>query len=360
MKTLIMIGAGHSHLVAIGEILPKASKTTRVILVSDVSLAPYSGMLPGFLAGFYEEKEILFDLEKLRNHFGFELILDAAVEINSAQNSIRLSSGSVLTYDCLSINTGIWPTPLLTDKSSEERIIYAKPLSHLIPKWNQFLNTKNHMKIAVVGAGSAGIEVVSALAMRKKGVVTLFSKTENILPELSDSVRKKTVSQLTQLEIKIESLATVTSYFDNNIRLEDGRHFPCDFVFVTTGAQPHPIKGDLACDTKGYLETNKALQVKTTQNVFAAGDCITFDNNPLPKAGVFAVRQGKVLAYNLLAFIKNSQLKEYSPQKSFLKILMIGPKLGLATKGQFHYMGALAWKLKEFLDRKFMNKYQKS
>jgi selenide,water dikinase len=360
MKTLIMIGAGHSNLVAIGELLPRASKTFRVILVSDVSLAPYSGMLPGFLAGFYKEEEILFDLEKLRNHYGFELIIDAAVEVNSAQNCIRLSSGSVLTYDCLSINTGIWPTPLLTDKESEERIIYAKPLSHLIPKCKQFLNTKARLQIAVVGAGSAGIEVASALAIRVKGKVTLFSNTETILPELSVRVREKILSQLTLLEIKIESNAKVISYLDNKITLEDGRHYACDFAFVTTGARPHKIKGDLTCDTNGYLQTSKALLVNNTKNVFAAGDCITFDQNPLPKAGVFAVRQGEVLAYNLLAFLNQSPLKDYIPQKSFLKILMIGPHLGLATKGPFHYMGSLAWKLKEHLDRKFMNKYQRN
>ena len=359
MKTIIMIGAGHSNLVAIGELLPKASKDFRLILVSDVSLAPYSGMLPGFLAGFYHKEEILFDLEKLKNHFGFELILDTAVEVNSAHNNIRLSSGSVLSYDCLSINTGIWPTPLLTDMKNEERIIYAKPLSHLIPKWNHFLNTKTNLKVSIVGAGSAGIEVASALAIRGKGTITLFSKTETILPELSKSVREKVLAQLNFLGITVKTNATVISYMNNQISLENGDNYSSDFVFVTTGARPHTIKGDLTCDTNGYLQTSAALLVNNTENVFAAGDCITFNQHPLPKAGVFAVRQGKVLAYNLKAFLNHAPLKNYVPQKSFLKILMIGPHLGLATKGQFHFMGSMAWKLKEYRDRKFMNQYQK-
>lgn len=360
MKTLIMIGAGHSNLVAIAELLPRTSCAYKVILLSDVNLAPYSGMLPGFLAGIYSEEEILFDLKRLRDYYGFELIIEAAVEVNSAQNTVRLSSGAVLHYDCLTINTGISPTPLLSDNKGAEKIIYAKPLSQLIPKWNHFLSTKGDSKIAVVGAGSAGVEVACALSVRKKGTVTLFSMNETILPELSNSAQNKVLAQLSHLKVRVETNAQVASYLDGKVILNNGRQYTNDFVFVTTGAQPQRIKGDLACDTNGYLQTSTTLLVHNTQNVFAAGDCITFDQKPLPKAGVFAVRQGKVLAHNLLAFLDHKPLKDYIPQKEFLKILMIGENIGLATKGVFHFMGSVAWKLKEHLDRKFMKRYQKN
>jgi len=102
----------------------------------------------------------------MQKYYGFELIVDAALEINSVKNSVLLYSGKSLSYDCLSINTGIWPTPIESDEKSAERMIYAKPLSHSIPKWKSFLNSKDHLEIAVIGAGSAGVEVACALALR--------------------------------------------------------------------------------------------------------------------------------------------------------------------------------------------------
>lgn len=358
MKNLVFVGAGHSNLIAINELAGSLPPGVKVVLVSDVLKAPYSGMLPGFMAGYYRDDQIVFDLEKMAKTYKIKFIKAQVTNISTELNTILLSSGETIHYDCLSVNTGILPHQIDCDKNGKEHLIYVKPLSHLIPKWNQFLNENKLQKVAIIGAGSAGCEVATAIALRKMGEVTLFTKNREILPELSKSARNKVLAQLKKLNIQVQNDSKVDSYKSGKIFLDNGKSFHADYVFVTTGAMPNSIPGDLRCDDKGFIVTNDRLLVEGTRNVFAAGDCISFNKTPLPKAGVYAVRQGKILGKNIKSYFFSRPMVPYKPQKKFLKILLIGNKKALAVRGNQSVIGRLSWVLKEFIDKKFMKRYQ--
>jgi selenide, water dikinase len=358
MKTLIFVGAGHSNLVAIKELAGALPPEVKIVLVSDVLMAPYSGMLPGFMAGYYQENQIVFDLEKMARTYKIRFIHAQVKNISTESNTIRLSSGEEINYNCLSVNTGILPQQIECDQQSREYLIYAKPLSHFIPKWNLFLKEKKVLKVAIIGAGSAGCEVATAIALRKMGEVTLFTNNQEILTELPKSARNKALLQLEKLNIQIQTYSQVDSYKTGKIFLDKGKSFSADYAFVTTGAMPNPIPGDLKCDENGFVITNDRLLVEGTKNVFAAGDCISFNRSPLPKAGVYAVRQGKILEKNIKAYFFCKPMIPYKPQTRFLKILLTGNRTALATRGALSVSGKLCWILKVFLDKKFMKKYQ--
>jgi selenide,water dikinase len=358
MKTLVMVGAGHSNIIAIKALASALKDQIRIILISDVVKAPYSGMLPGFMAGYFKEDQIVFDLEKMAIFYGITFIHAQMTSIHTASRAISISTGETIIYDCLSVNTGILPQNIECDVKEKNHLIYVKPLSHLIPKWTKFLEEKKQLQIAVIGAGSAGCEIATAIALRTGGKVTLITKAKKILPELPEAARRKAMSQLAKLNIQIIVKSEVRAFSGGNIILESGLTHATDYVFITTGAVPNPIPGDLKCDDSGFLVTNEALVVTGTENVFAAGDCISFNNHPLPKAGVYAVRQGGILALNIQAYFSGQAMTPYIPQKKFLKILLVGNKVALATRGNISIMGRFAWFLKVFLDRSFMNKYQ--
>lgn len=358
MKNLVLVGAGHSHLVAINELAGSLPAGIKIILVSDVLKAPYSGMLPGFMAGHYQENQIVFDLEKMAKKIKIKLINAQVTSISTKSNRIMLSNGETIYYDCLSINTGILPHQIDCDQEGKEHLIYVKPLSQLIPKWKKFLEEKEHLRVAIIGAGSAGCEVATAISLRRMGDVTLFTKNQDIVPELSKPTRNKVLAQLKKLNVKVQTNSKVESYKSGKIYLENGESFTANYVFVTTGAVPNPIPGDLRTDEKGFLVTNDHLIVEGTKNVFAAGDCISFNKNPLPKAGVYAVRQGKILQKNIKAYFLSRPMVSYKPQNNFLKILLTGNKIALAARGNQSLLGNLSWVLKEFLDKRFMKKYQ--
>ena len=81
-------------------------------------------------------------------------------------------------------------------------------------------------------------------------------------------------------------------------------------------------------------------------------------NPRLPKAGVYAVRQGPVLAHNLKARATGRALRPYRPQRDFLSLLNLGDGRAVAIKWGVSVEGAWAWWLKDAIDRRFVRRYQ--
>ena len=357
MNKLVLIGAGHSHLIAVEQLFKLGLANAEVTLISDVQEAPYSGMLSGYMAGIYEKNDLTIDLEALAKKFNVRLMIGKIVSIDPVGQKLLLSGGEEVTYDCLSINIGILPARISCSGEDQEKIIYVKPLSHFIPKWEKLLEEKKNLKISVVGGGSAGLEVTHALMLRGFKHVHLISSSDSLLPELGSATKDKAKQALTAKKVQLHLNSTAVSYAEGKLLLSTGASIECDYAFICTGAKAQRIKG-LETDAEGYLVTNSQLQVQGFKNIFAAGDCINFNHQKLPKAGVYAVREGAILARNLFSALHSKELEEFLPQKIFLKIHLTGHKQALASKGRFYYQGKLAWLLKDYLDRSFMKRFK--
>ena len=92
--------------------------------------------------------------------------------------------------------------------------------------------------------------------------------------------------------------------------------------------------------------------------MFGGGDCIYFKDSPLDKVGVYAVRQNPVLLHNLLAYIDGSRLEPFSPGGDYLLIFNLGGGSGVLRKKRIQLDGRLAFVIKDFIDRRFMRKFQ--
>ena len=144
------------------------------------------------------------------------------------------------------------------------------------------------------------------------------------------------------------------------IKCESGLTIDCQKIFwVTQASAPQWLKTTgLGTDDQGFILVEDTLQSQAHSQVFATGDIATMVNHPRPKAGVFAVRQGKPLFENLQRILLGKSLKPYKPQQQYLSLIGTGDGLAIATKGIFTLPPSkLLWHWKDWIDRRFMEQF---
>ena len=143
------------------------------------------------------------------------------------------------------------------------------------------------------------------------------------------------------------------------VSLQDGRSFDEDMIFLTTGVRPRPIFQPSGFETgpDGGLLVNEYLQCPKYPEVFGGGDCVYFKPMPLDKVGVFAVRQNPILYENLVASLEGGELTKFDPGGAYLLIYNLGANEGILHKYGIIFGGSLAFKIKDYIDRKFIERF---
>ncbi|CAI7900170.1 unnamed protein product, partial [Closterium sp. NIES-54] len=119
VKDLVLIGGGHSHVVVLKSFAMKPMPGVRLILVTRDVHTPYSGMLPGLVAGHYTYDDCHIDLRPLAQLTNARLLHCCASALDLDQRAVVLADGRPpIRYDVLSIDIGI--TPLVTTLNSLE------------------------------------------------------------------------------------------------------------------------------------------------------------------------------------------------------------------------------------------------
>ncbi len=142
--------------------------------------------------------------------------------------------------------------------------------------------------------------------------------------------------------------------------LQGGEVLPADHLVWVAGAASLSLFRDsgLPTDPHGFVRTRATLQVEGHDELFAVGDCASFAASPLPKAGVYAVRQGPPLIANLRARLAGGSGAVYWPQRDFLSLLNLGDGRAVASKWGLSTDGEWVFRLKDRIDRKFMERFQ--
>ena len=366
-KHLLLVGGGHAHVLVLEAFARKPEPGLEITLVTKAGLTPYSGMLPGHLAGAYRREEIHIDLERLARRSGARLIRDEAVCFDTRAKRVCLRSGRSLPYDVLSIDIGITPD-LSGIAGAAEHALAVKPIGDLLEGWDRLVADRagagGPRRFAVVGGGVAGIclafAVSAFLRARTAEPVQVALVGASASPEINAGMRRRIAKALTRLGIGVHDGDPAVAVDPGGVRLASGGHVPADAVLVATRAGPPPSIRDaaLAKDRDGFLAVGPTLQSLDDEAVFAAGDCAAMVAHPRPKAGVFAVRQGPVLARNLRCALRGEALEAYVPQRDHLMLIATGDGRAIGGRGRFiAFEGRLAWRLKDWLDRRFMRRF---
>ncbi|MBF9196294.1 FAD-dependent oxidoreductase [Microvirga terrestris] len=367
-KRLLLVGGGHAHVLVLEAFARNPEPGLTITLVTKDGLTPYSGMLPGHLAGTYTRDEIHIDLKRLVRAAGAELILDEAVGFDRAARRVRLKGGEELAYDILSVDIGITPD-LSGIAGAEEHALAVKPIGSLLEKWDRLVDSAlapdGPRRFAIVGGGVAGICLAFAVraffAARVTDPITVSLIGASEAPSINAGMRRRIARALKRRGIAVHAEDVAVRIDRSGVTLASGRHVPADAVLVSTHAAPPSVLAttDWAKDDSGFLAVRPTLQILNDETAFAVGDCATMVAHPRPKAGVFAVRQGPVLARNLRRAVRGEALEAYIPQRDHLLLIATGDGRAIGGRGRFlAFEGRLAWRLKDFIDRRFMRRFE--
>ena len=368
MKHLVLVGAGHAHAQVLLAWAANPLPDVVLTLVSPEPLAPYSGMVPGWLAGRYQFEEITIDFGALCAAAGAHWVEAELERLDPEKQSLHLSTGESLVYDIVSLNVGSTLRPPAPSDTSTT-LISMRPLSELRGRYQAFVDnwsaerTDQPLTVTAVGGGAAGFESMLAVLHRLRQARpgrqvngALVSSGTILLPGFAPAARRSALRALEKAGVVVQLGGT----WGANAERTSG------LVLWATGAQAHdwqldPLRrGHLAVSKQGFVRVDSQLRSLSHPQIFAVGDCTQWGSDEadaLPKAGVYAVRMGPVLSQNLRATLLGTPLTAYAPQRRFLALLATADGHAIASRGGWGASGAWAWHLKDYIDRRFMRRF---
>jgi len=374
LRDIVLVGGGHSHVGVLRMFGMHPLPGVRLTVVCRDTHTPYSGMLPGYIAGHYGYDEVHIDLSRLAVFAGARFFHDEAVGLDRAGRKVICRGRPPVSYDLLSINIG--STPRMDGVAgAEAHAVAVKPIHNFNARWLGLLErVRNHAgatSIAVVGAGAGGVELTLAMQHRLRKELTalgrnpedlrfhLLEASERILPTHNAAVRAAFERVLAARGVAVHTNSQVERVDAGRLQTAAGATIDADeTVWVTrAGGAPWLRETGLALDKEGFLQVGGTLQSVTDPNVYAAGDIASMVDQPLEKAGVFAVRMGPPLARNLRLAVEGKPQFPYRPQRRWLALISTGDRAAIASRGPLFLQGAWAWRWKDWIDRRFMAKF---
>lgn len=362
-RDLVLLGGGHTHALVIRQLAMRPINNVRITLVSEKTLTPYSGMLPGFVAGHYSLEETHIDLNRLCQWAGVRWIKGRAGAIDPEAKSISVDSHTTLSYDKLSIDIG--STPDLSVAGAAAHAVGVKPVSGFNETWKGLLQDSENTAPAewgVIGAGAGGVELVLAMAHKFRHQSNihfhLLYSGQHVLTGYPEKLVSHVENRLREFSIKLHPGFKVSLVSEAGLTSSTGDEVTLDKSIWCTAAAPAswPVNGGLAASANGFIAVNSFLQSVSHADVYAVGDCSDMVDDPRPKAGVYAVRQAPFLTDNLRASLSRKSLKPVSLQSDFLSLLSLGDKSAVGCRSGWVAKGKLVWKLKHYIDTKFMDR----
>src|SRR5436309_16012465 len=134
LKDVVLVGAGHAHVAVLRRFGMRPLPGVRFTLISREVHTPYSGMLPGLVAGIYAFDEAHIDTGPLARFAGARLVQDEAVGIDVAQQRIICRNRPPVPYDLLSLNIGSTPNTGVVP-GADENAIPVKPIDGFLTRF---------------------------------------------------------------------------------------------------------------------------------------------------------------------------------------------------------------------------------
>ena len=361
---LVLIGAGHAHVQVLRMHLMRPFPA-RITLVVDRCEAVYSGMVPGVIAGQYRPDQVVLDAWPLARKAGVRILISRAERIDAVAKRVHIQGRPALPYDLCSVDIGSTVRGLELPGVAEFALP-SRPIGGFVERFEQSLRgLDSGAELVVVGAGAAGIEVAFCVHARLQGMdlnpkITLVNAGKSLLPEKGAKVGARIEHLASERGIAVLHGEKVAALTAGSVVLESGIELPAARCLWVTGAKARPVVQDSGlAHQKGYLRVGETLQALEHPELFGAGDCVHLEHAPwVPKAGVYAVRAGPILVYNLRAKLEGSPLRRFEPQKDFLTLLNLGDGRAIGTKWGRLVEGDWVFGLKDRIDQAFMNKFR--
>ena len=365
-KHLVLIGGGHAHMVTLQHLHSFIDKGHKVTVIGPSRYHYYSGMGPGMLSKTYTPEDIRFATELVVTRQGGHFVLDKAIKIDPANKTVFLEKGDTISYDILSFNAGSYvPWDFVTGDTTD--IFSVKPIETLLKAQARIQELVSQRKIVVgiVGGGPSSLEIAGNVwqLAREQGrympEIKIFAGSR-LMSRFPERIRIMAFKSLRKRGIQIIEQDYSKEIQTNRITLESGAVHEADIIFLAVGVKPSTIfkESGLPTGPDDGLRVNTFLQCVDHPEIFGGGDCIYFQEHPLDKVGVYAVRENPILYHNLMASLEGGELQPFDPGGPYLLIFNVGGGKGILGKNSLIFDGRLAFWIKDYIDRRFMRKFQ--
>jgi selenide,water dikinase len=374
LKDVVLVGAGHSHVGVLRMFGMDPIAGVRFTLITRQVDTPYSGMLPGMIAGLYDHDQGHIDTGPLTRFAQARLYNSEVIGLDLAAKQVICRDRPPVPYDILSINIGSTPSTGGIPGVAEHAIP-VKPIDGFFERFQaaraRILQAKGRARIGVVGGGAGGVELLLSLNRRLRREVaaagfapsglsfTLIASSHELLPTFPARMRRRFMEILRERGIGLVVSGKAIEVGAGSVLVTGKGPIGLDEVFWTTRAAPAAwlTETGLALDGEGFITVRETLQSVSHAEVFAAGDIASIEGHARPKSGVYAVRSGPPLASNLRRILQGRRLVRYRPQREALYLISTGERYALGARNGVTFEGRWVWTLKDFIDRRFMAKF---
>ena len=377
-KRIVILGGGFGGVYAAMHLekLLAGRNSVEICLVSRDNFFLFTPMLHEIAASDLEITNIVNPLRKLLRRA--EVIVGDVDEIDLPNRRVVISRSyrdglERLDYDHLVIALGsitnFYDLPGLADlaipmKTLQDAIrLRAQVLSRLeaANAETDILERRSLLTFVVAGGGFAGVETVASMNDFIREVlpfypnlseemfrVALVNSGPIILPELGKELGRYTEKVLAGRGVDIRLNTRVANVTQNKVSLSDGTSISSQTLVWTAGIVPSPLIRTIpSAKEGGRLIVNRFLQLPDWPNVWAIGDCafvpdIRNEGKSHPPTAQHAMREGKIVAQNILAAMSGRSLRAFS-FKTIGLLASIGRRMGVARIFGFNFSGFFAW-----------------
>lgn len=328
---LVLLGGGHTHALVLKKWIenPKTRPEGKIMLVSQYTSTPYSGMLSSVFQKRTAETKIMIPIQHLCERADVEFMQDVAIGLNLQAKEVYLGFRVATKYDILSMNCGGY-VPKISPRT-----------------WRSWLEKLDHnnLPVVIVGAGVGGVETALALRVRHPTrAIQIVEIGAEILPESGTRQRRKVESLLQEKNITVKTNTSPTES-------------PNTFMINCSGVRAPRWMRVSGLETTGNLIAVRPTLQTSDPHVFATGDCAQIVKSTVPRAGVYAVAEAPILTNNLQKAVAGQKnLNRYRPQKKHLVLMPTDTEKALLLRGRWG-LGPYPFllKLKNRIDQKFVD-----
>jgi NADH dehydrogenase FAD-containing subunit len=235
-------------------------------------------------------------------------------------------------------------------------VLAVKPFAGFLAGWRQW--HAEPQRLALLGGGPAGVELALALAGQVPQLALFCAGP--LLAGQAPGLRLRALGHLARRGVQVREHCPITGIDEDRLLSGDEPVWHGQRLLLASGAEAWPWLADsgLDCDSAGFVRIDAQLRSLSHPRLFASGDCASLPG--AARSGVYAVRQGPVLAANLCAALRERPLRVYRPQSRSLALLATGDGGALLGWGRWSGGGRLYGRWKDYLDRSFIRRHSLS
>lgn len=311
---IAVIGCTHAGTAAVKRLLGKHDNLEITVYERNDNVSFLSCGIALHVGGVVKRAEELFyssptELEELGATMRMKhdvLNIDTEAKTIHAKNLVTLEDVHD-TYDRLIVTTGSWPIVPTLPGIEMNGIELCKNYGHA---QRIIERAKDASKIAVIGAGYIGVELVEAFEVYGKQVTFIDSADRILNKYLDKSFTDQLEADMTTRGIDLELGQTVEAFkgTEGNVThvVTDKGEFEADLVILCVGFRPNTglLEGQVDMLKNGAIIVDEYMRT-SNPDIFAAGDSCAVYYNParthayIPLA-TNAVRMGTLVAENLV------------------------------------------------------------